>query len=91
MPKKAYLANHFQANELKHKYLTSKDPVEARRWHLLWKISLGWTIKNNSALAVGIDYQYAKKVLKKYNDLGAEGVRNQKRKARHIDGANPLC
>ena len=45
MPKTAYLANHFSSGELKEKYLKSKDSVEARRWHLLWKISLGWTIK----------------------------------------------
>ena len=39
MPKKAYLANHLNANELKEKYLTSQDPVEARRWHILWKVA----------------------------------------------------
>jgi len=39
MPKKAYLASHFSTEELKEKYRTCQDPVEARRWHLLWKIS----------------------------------------------------
>ncbi|MBD6615433.1 IS630 family transposase [Komarekiella sp. 'clone 1'] len=77
MPKKAYLANHFNSDELKQKYLKSQDAVESRRWHLLWKVSLNWSIKN-SALAVGINYDYAKKILKKYNELGAEGVKNLK-------------
>jgi hypothetical protein len=40
---------------------------------LLWKVSLGWTLKN-SAVAVGINYDYAKEVLKKYNELGEKGV-----------------
>lgn len=78
MPKAAYLANHFNSNELKQKYLKSKDPVESRRWGLLWKISLGWTIKN-SALALGIDYQYAKKILKRYNETGSDGVKNRRK------------
>jgi molybdenum-dependent DNA-binding transcriptional regulator ModE len=70
MPKTAYLANHLSSEKLKNKYRTSQDPVETRRWHLLWKISLGWTIKN-AAIAVGLDYQYAFKILKKYNELSA--------------------
>ena len=77
MPKKAYLAPHFSSNELKQKYLKSQDSVESRRWHLLWKVSLGWTLKD-SAVAVGINYDYAKEVLKKYNELGEKGVKNLK-------------
>lgn len=50
-----------------------------RRWHLLWKISLGWTIKN-SAIAVGINYDYAKQIVKKYNCLGELGLKNLKNK-----------
>jgi len=77
MPKKAKLENHLNVEELKQKYKISQDTVEARRWHLLWKIALGWTIKN-SALAVGIDYEYAKNIVKKYNDSGVEGVKNKR-------------
>jgi transposase len=90
MPKKAYLSAHFQPSELKHKYLTSKDPVEARRWGLIWKVAVGWTIKN-SAIALGINYQYAKKNVKKYNELGAEGIKNRQQKSRaHRRGKQPL-
>lgn len=90
MPKKAYLAAHFSSDELRKKYRTSQDPVETRRWHLLWKISLGWTIKN-AAITVGLDYQYAFKILKKYNELGEEGVRNLKKKSvEHPRGKEPL-
>ncbi len=86
MPKKAYIASHFSSSELKKKYLKSKDPVESRRWHLLWKISQGWTV-NKSAVAVGINYDYGKEILKKYNELGEKGVENQKNKKLRFRGA----
>jgi transposase len=90
MLKKAYLSAHFQPSELQHKYLTSKDPVEARRWGLIWKVAVGWTIKN-SAIALGINYQYAKNIVNKYNELGAEGIKNRQQKSRaHRRGKQPL-
>ena len=81
MPRKAFLSPYYSSEELKQKYRTSQDSTESRRWHLLWKVSLGWSIKN-SALAIGINYDYAKEIVKKYNSLGAEGVKNQKNKRR---------
>ncbi|MDJ0647778.1 MAG: hypothetical protein QNJ60_03650 [Xenococcaceae cyanobacterium MO_188.B19] len=48
MPRKAYLEKYHSSEELKKKYLNSKDSVESRRWHLLWKLSLGWTLKNSA-------------------------------------------
>ena len=90
MPKTAYLAQHFSASELKAKYLKSRDPVEMRRWHLLWKISLGWTIKN-SAVVVGYSYPYAQKILKRYNKDRAAGIINQKnRTSNHPRGKKRL-
>ena len=90
MPKKAYIAEHFNSEELKEKYLKCKDPVESRRWHLLWKIRLGWTIKNSS-FAVGLDYKYAQKILKAYNEKGEIGIRNGKKNpSHHRRGTPPL-
>lgn len=90
MPKKPYLAKHFSSSELKEKYLKSRDSVEARRWHLLWKISLGWTIKN-SATAVGCSYVYAQKILSRYNLHEEEGVKNRKNKtSNHVRGKKRL-
>ena len=85
MARKAYLANYYSSDELKQKYTKNQDLVEARRWHLLWKVSLGWTIKN-SAIAVGINYDYGKEIVKKYNELGEKGVTNLKRKPRKHTG-----
>jgi transposase len=90
MPKKAYLAQHFSSYELRKKYLKSRDNVEARRWHLLWKISLGWTIKN-SAVAVGYSYPYAQKILKRYNRDREAGIINQKNQtSNHFRGKTKL-
>ena len=75
---------------MKEKYRTCQDSVELRRWHLLWKISLGWTIKN-AAITVGLDYQYSFKIVKKYNDFAEEGITNLKKKSvAHDRGKKPL-
>ena len=90
MARIAYLANYYSSDELKQKYIKSQDSIEARRWHLLWKVSLGWTIKN-SAIAVGINYDYGKEIVKKYNELGEKGVTNLKKEARkHTGGKKSL-
>jgi transposase len=81
MPKQAYLEKHHSSQELKNRYLKSKDPVESRRWHLIWKVSLGWSIKN-SAIAIGLNYEYSKEIIKRYNLLGEQGLKNLKRKER---------
>jgi len=69
MPKKVELVPHLSEAELKNRYRKAKDMVEARPWHLLWKVALGWTAKN-SALAVGLDYDYARQIIRKYNKMG---------------------
>ncbi len=90
MPRKAYLAKHYSSEELKKKYLKSKDSVESRRWHLLWKISLGWTIKY-SAIAVGISYNYAQEILREYNKSGAKALKNgHKNPQKRSRGKKPL-
>ena len=90
MPRKAYLAQHYSSEELKKKYLKSKDSVESRRWHLLWKISLGWTLKN-SAIAVGISYNYAQEILREYNKSGAKALKNgHKNPKKGTRGKKPL-
>ncbi len=85
MPKKAYLAPHLSACELKKKYQQSKNPLESRRWHLLWKIAQGWTIKN-SAVAVGISYGYAQRIIRNYNQDGFIGVGVKPRKREKHSG-----
>ena len=40
---------------------------------------MGWTLKN-SAIAVGMNYDYAREVLNKSNNLGEEGIENLQNK-----------
>jgi transposase len=85
MPRIAYLSKRYSSEELKNRYLTSRDPIEARRWHLVWKVSIGWTIKN-SAIAVGLEYEYSKEIVKKYNSQGEEGIKNLKKTVKTKNG-----
>ena len=78
MPRQAKLAEHFSPQELKEKYLTGEDRVERRRYHLLWLVSQGWTIKK-SAAAMGISYDYGQKIVRRYNKEGARGIRHRRR------------
>lgn len=43
MTRKLELVRHLSQEELKNGYRKAKNMVEARRWHLLWKVALGWT------------------------------------------------
>ncbi len=41
MTRKTHLMPHYSSEELKKKYLQNKDPIESRRWHLVWQVSQG--------------------------------------------------
>ena len=81
MPKKVTLAPHLTLRQIQEHYHKSPDLVESRRWHLLWKVGLGWTIKN-SAIAVGLSYEYARRIVKRDNEQGEATVTNQHNKTR---------
>ena len=55
------------AAQLKHNYREAIHPIEARRWQLLWLIALSSTIKEAAAAVVGINYDYARAIVKSYN------------------------
>ena len=45
----------------------------------------------NSAIAVGLDYQYVKKIVKKSHELGVEGVKNRRKETQTpLTGKTPL-
>ncbi len=57
---------------------------------MLWKVAQGWTIKN-SALAVGLNYGYAQRIVKNYNHQGEAGVKVKPRaKEKHTGGKKAL-
>ena len=78
MPKKAYLKSYLSEIEIKNRYLQIRDRVESRRWHLLWLVSQKWTIKE-AAQALGLNYDYAKDIVKSYNQKGPDGILNRRK------------
>ena len=81
MPRPLHLEPHFSVDELKARYRASGDPVESRRWHLLWLVHTQTTL-TDAAKAVGLNYDYARGVVKDYNRYGADGLRNRRKDQR---------
>lgn len=81
MPRKLHLEPHFSADELKTRYRTSRDPVESRRWHLLWLVCENTTL-TAAAKVVGVNYDYARAIVRAYNRDGADGLRNRRKDSR---------
>ncbi|HAJ64671.1 MAG TPA: transcriptional regulator [Cyanobacteria bacterium UBA8543] len=76
MPLKAYLEPYLTLEELKLRYQKAQDITEARRWHLLQLVAQQWTIKQ-AAQIVGLNYDYAKEIVRRYNREGPKSVRNR--------------
>jgi molybdenum-dependent DNA-binding transcriptional regulator ModE len=72
------LAKFLRNEELKTRYQSSTDPVESRRWHLLWLVSPRWYLLD-AAESGGVSYSYARKVVYAYNQGGAEAIKNRRR------------
>lgn len=81
MPRPLHLEPHFSADELKARYRTSQDPVEARRWHLLWLVHTQMSL-TEAVKVVGLNYDYARTVVKAYNREGADALRNRRKDPR---------
>lgn len=73
MPRKVHLEKHLTADALKALYKKSTNPVELRRWHLLWLVADGWTL-TKAASVVGLSYHYAREIIQNYNQHGPNGV-----------------
>lgn len=81
MPFKVQLKPYLTIDELKNCYRYAQDTVEARRWHLLQLVAQEWTIKQ-AAEIVGLSYDYAKEIVKRYNVQGPQSVRNRAKERR---------
>lgn len=88
MPRKAHLEPHLSSAELKEHYQQCTDPVESRRFHLLWLVSCGWQIKK-AAVVVGLNYDYARDIVQAYNQQGTTSLSNR-RKQQQRPGRKPL-
>lgn len=76
MPSRVRLKPHLSFDDLKTCYRQAKDTVEARRWHLLLLVAQDWTVKQAAEL-VGLNYDYAKTIIRRYNGEGPDSVRNR--------------
>jgi transposase len=81
MPPKAHLEPHLSTEQIKTRYRQAKDTTEARRWHLLSLVAQNWTIKQ-AAEVVGLNYDYAKQIIQRYNQEGPTSTINHSKKKR---------
>lgn len=63
------IREYLSTKELHQRYQNCKDPVEAKRWYLLWQVSLSETVKE-VALKMNLNYNYALSIVRKYNRYG---------------------
>jgi transposase len=76
MPPKAALKSYLTPDELKHRYRQATDTSEARRWQLIHLVAQDWTIKQ-AAQAVDLNYDYAKEIIRRYNQNGPDAMKNR--------------
>lgn len=76
MPPKAHLQSYLTLDELKARYRHASDIAEARRWQLLHLVAQAWTIKQ-AAQAVDLNYDYAKEIIRRYNQDGPDAIKNR--------------
>lgn len=84
--KKLPLNPHHTPQELFRRYRTCKNVQEARRWHILWLLSIETPI-NVIVTATGMSRTWIWRICTRYNSHGSDGVkRQQQRRA----GAQPI-
>jgi len=78
MVRKLELEAHLSRGELETQYKNSQDPVESRRYHLLWLVSQDYSL-TEAAKVVGLNDNYGYKIVKRYNQEGVEGLKNRRK------------
>ena len=81
MGRKLQIESHYSAAELKARYRECCDPVEARRWQLIWLVTEGKTL-TAAAEAIAFNYDYAREIIRRYNADGVDGLRNRRKDGR---------
>lgn len=79
---------HLPAAEFAQRSRHAPTPVEARRWQLLALHADGLTVKHAARL-VGLNYDYARRVIHRYNQEGPAALRDRRRELR-APGTRPL-
>lgn len=84
--KKLSLIPHHTTQELYQRYRSCKNVQEARRWHILWLLSIDTPI-SAIVTATGMSRTWIWHVCTRYNSYGSEGVKRQQMRR---SGANPI-
>jgi hypothetical protein len=77
MTRIAHLEPYLSEPELKHRQSEATNSIEARRWQLLWLISLSKTIKGATAV-IEINYDSIREIVKGYNQQGQTAIHQKK-------------
>jgi transposase len=80
MAGRTHLTPHLPAAELSQRARRAPTLVEARRWQLLALVADGKTAKDAAAL-VGLNANYARRVIGRYNREGPAGLRDRRLEA----------
>jgi transposase len=81
MPRRIRLHPYLTAHELHVRYRQTHDPVERSRWHFLWLLARGLTA-TAIARVTGYSAYWIGQIARRYNRVGPDGVRDQRRDTR---------
>src|SRR6185437_6801009 len=81
MPKRIRLQPYLTDLELHERYRQAHDPVERSRWHFLWLLARGLTA-TAIARVTGYSAYWIGQIARRYNTVGPDGVRDQRRHTR---------
>jgi transposase len=77
MARRTRLEPHLTPEELKQRYLTTKDLSERNHFHVLWLISQGETQARTAEL-VCLSDRWVQELVKRYNAAGPEAMRDRR-------------
>jgi transposase len=77
MARRTKLEPHLTPEELKQRYLATKDLSERSHFHILWLISQGKT-QAQTAQLVGYSERWVQTIVKRYNAGGVEAMRDRR-------------
>lgn len=73
---KLRLEHYLSTEELKTQYRSCKNAKEARRWHVLWLVSQGYSA-SQAAESVGLGVSWVREVINRYNREGPNSIKDQ--------------
>lgn len=88
MTRTLHLHPHVPTQDLAQRSRQAPTPVEARRWQLLALVADDRTVKDAARL-VGLNYDYARRVIHRYNAEGPTALRDRRPELR-APGTPPL-